>query len=93
MVDQVVEGHEGQTLALRIPPEQGAGPEAIAPALRRREADGAGAHVGAGAQEEVERWRWLADALERGGTARVLLDSDLSQCLGGAHVAARQQCT
>ena len=34
---------------------------------------------------------WLADALERGGAARMLLDGDLSQGLGGARVAARQQ--
>ena len=33
----------------------------------------------------------MAGALERGGTARVLLDSDLSHGLGGAKVAARQQ--
>ena len=94
MVDQVIEGHEGPPRALRIPPEQRAGRlQAIALALCGREADGACADVGARTEEEVERWRWLADALERGGTARVLPDSDLSQCLGGACVAARQQST
>jgi hypothetical protein len=90
MVDQVIEGHQRPPRALRIPPEQRAGRlQAVALALRCGEADGAGAHVRARAQEEVERWCWLADALERSGTARVLLDGDLPQGLGGTRVAAR----